>query len=85
MMDLGPTILELAGLPVPADCEADSLLPALRGEPWAGRTHVFAEHGRDGILQETDFMTMVRDRDWKLVHFLDAERRPVVRPRERPR
>ena len=47
------------------------MLPALRGEPWKGREYVFAEHARDGILQETEFMTMVRSREWKLVHFLD--------------
>jgi arylsulfatase A-like enzyme len=70
-MDVGPAILELAGVPVPASMEARSLLPALRGEPWAGREYVFAEHSRDGILQETEFMTMVRSREWKLVHFLD--------------
>ena len=42
------------------------------GETWDGRDYVFAEHGRDGILQETEFMTMVRNQDWKLVHFVDA-------------
>ena len=47
------------------------MLPGLRGEPWTGRDYVFAEHGRDGILQETEFMTMVRSAAWKLVHFLD--------------
>jgi len=72
MMDLGPTILDLAGVPVPETMEAISLLPALEGGAWSGRDYVFAEHGRDGILQETEFMTMVRGRDWKLVHFLDA-------------
>jgi hypothetical protein len=36
-----------------------------------GRDYVFAEQARDGILQKTEFMTMVRNRDWKLVHFLD--------------
>jgi arylsulfatase A-like enzyme len=71
MMDLGPTILEIAGLPVPASFEARSLLPALQGAGWTGREYVFAEHGRDGILRETEFMTMVRSRGWKLVHFLD--------------
>jgi arylsulfatase A-like enzyme len=70
-MDVGPAILELAGLPVPESMEAQSLLPALRGEPWAGRPYVYAEHGRDGILRETEFMTMVRSPEWKLVHFLD--------------
>jgi len=70
-MDIGPAILELAGLSVPESMEAQSLLPALRGEPWAGRPYVYAEHGRDGILRETEFMTMVRSQEWKLVHFLD--------------
>ena len=69
-MDIGPAILELAEAPVPASFEAESLLPALRGGAWAGRPYVYAEHGRDGILQETEYMTMVRSREWKLVHFL---------------
>jgi arylsulfatase A-like enzyme len=71
LMDIGPAILELAGLSLPASLEAESLLPALAGDAWPGRDYVFAEHSRDGILQETDFMSMVRSRDWKLVHFLD--------------
>jgi arylsulfatase len=72
LMDLGPTILELAGINPAASMEADSLLPALAGEAWTGRDAVFAEHSRDGILQTTDMMTMVRTRAWKLVHFLDG-------------
>ena len=70
-MDLGPTILELAGVEVPESLEARSLLPALEGRAWEERDHVFAEQARDGILTGTEFMTMVRSRDWKLVHFLD--------------
>jgi arylsulfatase A-like enzyme len=76
-MDIGPALLELAGIPLPETMEARSLLPALGGplapndEPWEGREYVFAEHGRDGILQETAFMSMVRSREWKLVHFMD--------------
>ena len=71
LMDIGPAILELAEVPVPDMLEAESLLPALKNEPWQERPYVYAEHCRDGILQETDYMTMVRSRDWKLVHFLD--------------
>jgi arylsulfatase A-like enzyme len=70
-MDLGPTILELAGVEVPAELEAISLLPALEGNDWPGRDYVFAEQAKDGILTDTEFMTMVRGCDWKLVHFLD--------------
>ena len=40
--------------------------------PWEARDYVFAEQGRDGILQGTAFMTMVRSRKWKLVHFIDG-------------
>jgi arylsulfatase len=71
LMDIGPAILEVAGVTPPAMMEAESLLPALNGEAWTGRDTVFAEHSRDGILQTTDMMTMVRTREWKLVHFLD--------------
>ena len=72
VMDLGPAILELAGVDVPDSFEARSVLPALRGEADAqGRDVVFAEHSRDGTFRYAEFMTMVRTRDWKLVHFLD--------------
>jgi len=71
-MDLGPTVLELAGVDVPANFEAESLLPGLTEGDWPGREYVFAEHARDGILQGTAYMSMVRSREWKLVHFVDS-------------
>ncbi len=75
MMDIGPTILELAGVEVPSSFEAISMLPAIEETPGAkGRDCVFAEHGRDGILQGTACVTMARSRDWKLVHFVDEPR-----------
>ena len=70
-MDLGPTILELAGVEAPPTLEAVTMLPALTGEDWPGRDYVFAEQVKDGILTGCEFMTMVRNKSWKLVHFLD--------------
>ena len=71
-MDLGPTILEWAGLAVPEDWEARSLAGALHDDPhWHGRRFVYCEQARDGILTGCQFMTMVRDQRYKLVHFLD--------------
>ena len=70
LFDLGPTVLELADVPVPGSMAARSLLPAIEGGDWSGREYVYAEHARTGILQGTEFMTMVRSEDWKLVHFL---------------
>jgi arylsulfatase len=72
LMDLGPTVLELAGLTPPEWMEARSLLPALRGADWPGRDYAFAEHARDMILQRTALMTMVRDDTMKLVEFVDS-------------
>ena len=67
-MDIGPTILELAGVTPAADMQAESLLPALQGQAWRGRELVFAEHPPDGNY-EGPYMTMVRSDQHKLVHF----------------
>jgi arylsulfatase A-like enzyme len=73
-MDLGPMVLELAGLKPPAWMEARSLLPALQDPAgFAGRDYVIAAHGRDGILDGTDMMMMIRDHRWKLVTFIDHD------------
>lgn len=74
LMDLGPTMLELANVGVPEWMQAESLLPALNGQEWKGRNYVFAEQSRDAILKETEFMTMVRSEQWKLVHFIDNDK-----------
>jgi arylsulfatase A-like enzyme len=68
--DIGPTILELAGVPVPETFEARSLTPLLEGQEAPEREYVFAEQRRDGILTGCEMMTMVRDKEWKLVHYL---------------
>ena len=73
-MDIGPTLLELAGVPTPGPMAADSLLPLLEGRGGAERCHrdtVYAEQASDGNFTTSKFMTMVRTADWKLVHFLD--------------
>lgn len=73
LMDLAPTLLEFGGVTPPEWMEAESLMPALTGQPWDGRKYVFSEHARDFILTETELMTMVRDEEYKLVEFLDID------------
>ena len=73
LFDLGATMLDWAGAPPPPACQAQSLLPALRGEPWAGREQVFAEQAGDVVLTGARLFSMVRDARWKLVHVLDSE------------
>jgi len=73
-MDIGPTILDWAGLPVPSDWEAESLSAALdpqTSDSFAGRPQVYCEQVRDAVLTGCEFMTMVRDNTHKMVHFLD--------------
>lgn len=71
LMDVGATVLDLAEVERPEWMEAESLLPAMKGEPYRGRPYVIAEHGRDMFLNTIDFVTMVRTPEWKLVHFVE--------------
>jgi len=73
LFDLGPTILELAGVEMPESFEARSLLPLLEGRDWQPREHVFCEQMGDHNLTGCELITMVRDRRMKLVHFKDAD------------
>lgn len=84
LFDLGPTILEVAGITPPAWMEATSLVPALRGQEYAGREFVFSEHARDMVLQKTELMTMVRDERFKLVEFIDHDDGQLFDLREDP-
>lgn len=72
-MDIAPVILEMAGADVPDSWEAVSVMPLLRGESNETlRQYVFAEQGRDLTLTGTEMMTMIRSRDWKLVHYIEG-------------
>ena len=73
-MDLGPTILEWAGITPPQDWEAKSLNQALdpnTSDDFTGRDYVYCEQVKDAVLTGCEFMTMVRSKTHKLVHFLD--------------
>ncbi|MEP4196899.1 MAG: sulfatase-like hydrolase/transferase [Aliishimia sp.] len=73
LFDFGPTILEAAQIDIPNWMEAKSLTDLLFHQKDTPRSRVFAEHSDDAILTGTNFMTMIRQEDWKLVHFVDHE------------
>lgn len=73
LFDFGPTVLEYAGVDIPNWMEAKTLVPIVEGESDKHRERVFAEHTDDAILTGTEFMTMIREGTWKLVHFLDHD------------
>lgn len=64
LIDLGPTLLELAGLPPLDGASGRCLAPLLRGAPVELHEVAFSEHGP---------RVMVRSRDWKLVVYLGQE------------
>lgn len=60
LMDLGPTLLEAAGVPAPTHLEGRSLFPLLEGGTDPVRTRVYCED---------NYMTMIRSDTHKLVHY----------------
>ncbi len=69
LIDIAPTVLGLAGLPVPADMQGRSLLPILMGQrpPDYHRDFVRTEYYDAVDMPNHSFATMYRDRRWKLV------------------
>ena len=72
-MDVAPMLLEMAGAEIPEEFEARSITPLLKGEKEKIRDHVYCEQGKDDHFETCDFMTMVRDERYKLIHFVDRE------------
>ena len=71
--DLGPTIMELAGIEPPDSMEARSLMPSLRGDSDAqGRDFVFTELGRDGVLRNSEYVVCARNNEWKIVEYIGS-------------
>ena len=70
LFDLGPTILEYAGIEIPETFEAKSLMSALKNQPWNPREYVYCEQIADTNLTGTLMETMIRSEKWKLVYFL---------------
>lgn len=70
--DIAPVLMELAGVETPAAWEAQSLMPFLRGDRDAcGREYVYSEQKADQFwLTGCRQITMIRNAEWKLVHYL---------------
>jgi N-acetylglucosamine-6-sulfatase len=67
-IDIAPTLLDLAGLPVPADMDGESLVPLLRDPETGGRDHFLLEFWRY-FPEHTPSYTGVRTERYKYVEF----------------
>jgi N-acetylglucosamine-6-sulfatase len=72
-IDLAPTFLDLAGVPIPATMQGRSLKPLLAGEKTAWRTSILMEYFRDGQFAIPPWQA-VRTDLWKYIHYPESEK-----------
>ena len=74
MYDINPTLCEMAGIPVPATVEGQSLLPIIQGDTSQHRSQIFSAY--QNVMGATDqYQRMVREGRYKLIeYFVDGNR-----------
>ena len=74
-IDLAPTLLSLAGTPVPGSIQGRSLVPLLKGERTKWRNSFLIEYYSDKVFPRIVQMgyKAVRNERWKYIHYLELE------------
>jgi len=83
LVDLAPTFLEAAGLPVPSEVSGRSLLPLFAGTDSGTRDRVFLERERHANVRRGDLsfpVRAVRTRDYLYIRNLRPDRWPAGDP-----
>jgi len=65
LIDVGPTILEAAGIPVPAYLDGSSFLDIIRKDRSAAH--------RSCVICEDNYLTMIRNERYKMVYYTEQE------------
>ena len=73
-IDLAPTLLELAGAPIPASVDGRSLVPLLRGNVSNWRTEVLAQSAGTGTPVQSPAWIGVRSRENVYAEYVDGDR-----------
>ncbi|MSV27962.1 MAG: DUF4976 domain-containing protein [Bryobacterales bacterium] len=75
-IDIAPTVLQLAGLPVPRDMHGRSLLPVLRSEKARLRTSFLTEYYMEQQTPRFPTWQAARTEQWKYIHYIDPPGAP---------
>ena len=72
-IDLAPTLLSIAGVPVPGNMQGRSLVPLLKGEKVRWRESFLIEYYSDHVFPRIVQMgyKAVRNSRWKYIHYLE--------------
>ncbi len=81
LVDLFPTLLDMAGLPEEAELPGESWLPLLRDQESSRRDYAFAEY--HGVRFRADWYMLVRDR-YKYVYYTNGHRPSLFDIRDDP-
>lgn len=80
-IDIAPTILDFANIPIPPGLDGTSLVPLLENPQADWRSHVFIEHYRDGEADDPSGLSSliptywaIRTDEWKYVEYIHGER-----------
>jgi arylsulfatase A-like enzyme len=72
-IDIAPTVLDLAGEPIPAAMQGRSLAPLVRGERVAWRQDFFCENNFCVPTQYYPMIVGVRTTRWKYIRYTDVQ------------
>jgi len=71
-IDIAPTLLDLAGAPIPKSVQGRSLLPLFKDEKAPWRSSILSEYYQEGQNRTPDWQAVRTDR-WKYIHYPTLE------------
>jgi len=74
-IDVAPTVLDIAGVPIPKTFEGKSIVPLLNHPEHAFRDEIFAEHhyAHGKLESHIERSECLRTKDWKYIRYVDQQ------------